>query len=208
MPPDHPMTDALDHLRRADAVLADLVERVGPLTLSREPDLWWALVDSIVGQQLSVRAAATIVGRVEALGAEGTRPGPADLLRIDPERLRACGLSRAKTAYVLDLARRWTDGSLHHDGLAAMDDEQVVAELTRVKGIGRWTAEMVLIFHLDRPDVLPVGDLGLRSAVQRAYGLGERPDAATLHRLAEPWRPHRSLATRYLWRSLALPPAA
>jgi DNA-3-methyladenine glycosylase II len=200
------MTDAVTHLRRADPVLDGIIGRVGPLARSHEPDLWWALVDAIVSQQLSVRAAATIVSRLAARGADGARPGPAEILGLDETALRACGLSRAKTRAVHDLATRWLDGSLDHAGLAHMDDEAVVAELGRVRGIGRWTAEMILVFHLERPDVLPVGDLGLRNAVQRAYGLPARPGDLELYRLAEPWRPYRSLATRYLWRFLAPPP--
>jgi DNA-3-methyladenine glycosylase II len=198
---------ATEHLRAADPVLAALIDRVGPLTLTTEPDLWWSLVDAIISQQLSVKAAATISGRVAALAPDGGRPGPETLLSTPDDVLRACGLSRAKTRYVQDLAARWLDGTLRHDRLHAMDDGEVVAELTQVKGVGVWTAEMVLIFNLGRPDVFPVDDLGVRNAVQRAYGLPERPAKADLLRMGEPWRPYRSLASRYLWRSLAATPA-
>jgi DNA-3-methyladenine glycosylase II len=193
---------AVDHLRGSDLVLRSVVDRVGPFEPSHEPDLWTSLVDSIISQQLSVRAAATIVGRVRDLGGEAGFPGPEALLATPDETLRTCGLSRAKTRYVKDLAEKWTDGTLQPATLASLPDEQVIAELTRVKGIGRWTAEMVLIFSLGRPDVLPVDDLGLRAAVQRAYTLPEKPGPAEITAFAEPWRPYRSVATLYLWRSL------
>lgn len=193
---------AVAALRERDPVLRAVIDRVGPFEASYEPDLWWSLVDAIASQQLSVKAAATIVGRVDALVPEGSRPTPADLLALPDEALRGCGLSGAKTRYVKDLAARWLDGSLEPDRLPAMPDEEVVEHLTRVKGIGRWTAEMILIFTLARPDVLPVDDLGLRVAVQRAYGLAERPGRAELTEIGEAWRPFRSAATLYLWRSL------
>lgn len=193
---------ALAHLRAADPVLGALIERVGPFQPSLQPDLWWALVGSIVGQQLSVQAAATIRARVAALANGAGVPGPVELLAVPEETLRACGLSRAKAAYVRDLARRWADGELDAERIRGLPDEAVIAELTRIKGIGRWTAEMVLIFSLGRPDVLPVDDLGFRTAVQRAYGRAERPGAAELRALGEPWRPYRTAATLYLWRSL------
>ncbi len=193
---------AVEHLRRADPVLREVIDRVGPFEPGHEPDLWRSLVGSIISQQLSVKAAATIEGRVEALGDGDGFPGPQRLLALPEETLRACGLSGAKTRYVRDLAQKWLDGLVQPERIASLPDEEVIAELTRVKGIGRWTAEMVLIFTLRRADVLPVDDLGFRNAVQRAYGLPERPGAAELQRLSEPWRPYRSLATLYLWRSL------
>jgi DNA-3-methyladenine glycosylase II len=148
-----------------------------------------------------VKAARSIYDRLCALFG-GRTPQPAELLAADPDRLRECGLSRPKIAYLRDLATRVEDGELELARVAVLSDEHVVEELTRVKGLGRWTAEMFLIFHLGRPDVLPVGDLGIRRAVERAYGLAELPEAAELERIAAPWRPHRSLACLYLWRSL------
>jgi DNA-3-methyladenine glycosylase II len=198
--------EAVEHLRRADPVLRGVIDRGGPLELATEPDLWWSLVDSIMSQQLSVKAASTIIGRLAALGASG-RPTPAELLAADEEALRAAGLSRAKVRYVKDLAARWLDGSLDHARIPAMTDEEVIAELTRVKGIGTWTAEMILIFTLGRPDVLPVDDLAIRVAVQQHYGLAARPGRDELLRIGEPWRPWRTLASRYLWRSLGKTPA-
>jgi len=196
--------EAVGLLRERDAVLRDVIDRVGPFEPSHEADLWWSLVDAIISQQLSVKAAATIAGRVEALGG-GARPTPEALLALPDETLRACGLSRAKTVYVKDLAAKWLDNTLEPSRLPALSDDEVIEHLVRVKGIGRWTAEMFLIFTLRRPDVLPVDDLGLRVAVQRAYGLADRPGRAELERIGEPWRPYRSAATLYLWRSLKAP---
>jgi DNA-3-methyladenine glycosylase II len=193
--------EAVAHLREVDPVLAGIIDRVGDFEPSHEPDLWRALVDAIVSQQLSIRAAATIVGRIAATSRNGF-PTPEEILALEEETLRGCGLSRAKVTYVRDLALRWRDGTLDPGRIPEMEDEAIITELTRVKGIGRWTAEMALIFTLRRPDVLPVDDLGFRTAVQRAYGMEARPDARTLRTLAEPWRPYRSVATLYLWRSL------
>lgn len=197
---------ALDHLSAADPILAAVIERFGAIELTAEPDLWWSLVDAIVAQQLSVKAASSISGRVATLGANG-RPTPAEILEADDEVLRAAGFSRAKVKYVKDLATRWTDGSLRHREIPSMSDDEVIAELTQVKGIGVWTAEMILIFTLGRPDVLPVDDLGIRVAAQRLYGLAERPGRDELLRLGEPWRPWRTVASRYLWHSLHNTPA-
>jgi DNA-3-methyladenine glycosylase II len=198
--------EAIDHLRRADPVLGAVIDAIGPIEMAVEPDLWWSLIDSIIGQQLSVKAAGTISGRVAALGAIG-RPTPDEILAADDDVLRGAGLSRAKVRYVKDLAARWLDGSLRHEATPAMADGEVVAELTRVKGVGAWTAEVILIFTLNRPDVLPVDDLGVRVAVQRLYGLAGRPGRDELLRIAEPWRPWRSLASRYLWRVASATPA-
>ncbi len=161
---------------------------------------------SIVGQQLSTKAAATIYGRMIELWG-GRTPTPQELLDTDPEAIRAAGMSRPKVAYLRDLAEHVLSGELELDRLNELTDEEITAELTAVKGLGVWTAHMFLIFHLQRPDVLPVGDLGVRNAVKRAYELDELPDPAEMTELAEPWRPHRSLASLYLWRSLDNEPA-
>ncbi len=200
----------VDHLRRADPVMGALVERHGQLSLDelrrgRPADPYGALLRAIVGQQLSTLAARSIYGRLlERFG--GRTPSPPALLAADPEEIRAAGLSRPKVSYLRDLAARVEHGELDVARLAELDDEEVTAALTAVKGLGRWTADMFLIFHLGRPDVLPVGDLGIRRAVERAYGLEEAPDAAELERVAAPWRPHRTLASLYLWRSLDAEP--
>ena len=191
--------------------MARLVAEHGPLDeearrRGRPPDAYGALLRSIVGQQLSTKAARTIYERLtERFG--GRTPSPRDLLEADPEAIRRAGLSRAKVAYLRDLAERVEDGDLALDRLAELPDDEVSTQLTAVKGLGQWTVDMFLIFHLGRPDVLPVGDLGIRRAVQVEYGLDELPDAAQLERIAHRWRPHRSLACLYLWRSLDNAPA-
>ncbi|MCP9488204.1 MAG: DNA-3-methyladenine glycosylase, partial [Gaiellaceae bacterium MAG52_C11] len=160
-----------------------------------------ALLRSIVGQQLSTKAARTIYDRLAGLFGDRA-PTPEELLGVDPEELRGVGLSRAKASYLRSLAEHVIAGELELDRLAELDDEEVAAQLTAVKGLGPWTAHMFLIFHLRRPDVLPVGDLGIRRGAQLAYGMEELPTPAELAQLAEPWRPYRSLACLYLWRSL------
>jgi DNA-3-methyladenine glycosylase II len=203
---------ALRHLSAADPVMATLIERYGKpeevlARRGRRPgDAYGALLRSIVGQQLSTKAARTIYERLIGLFGDRT-PSPLELLDTDPEHLRGVGLSRAKVAFLRDLAEHIEDGELDLEHLAELPDDDVLAQLTQVKGLGPWTVDMFLIFHLGRPDVLPVGDLGIRRATQLAYGLAELPDPAELERLAEPWRPWRSLACLYLWRSLDATPA-
>ncbi|MEX2195467.1 MAG: DNA-3-methyladenine glycosylase [Thermoleophilaceae bacterium] len=205
------MTPAEQKLRGTDPVLGALIDAGGPLApeerrRGRPDDAYGALLRSIVGQQLSTKAARTIYTRVCALFGDCV-PAPAELLAADPDDLRGAGLSRAKVAYLRDLAEHVLDGRLELDRMDELDDEAIVAELTAIKGLGRWTAEMFLMFHLGRPDVLPVGDLGIRRAVERAYGLAGLPAPAELERIAEPWRPQRTLACLYLWRSLDNAPA-
>jgi len=205
------MPDPLEHLRRSDPVMQRLVDEHGPLDeeqrrRGRPLEPYGALVRSIVGQQLSTKAARTIYERLTALF-DGRTPSPAELLAADPEDIRAAGLSRPKVAYLRSLAEHVESRELELDRLSELPDHEVSAQLTAVKGLGQWTADMFLIFHLRRPDVLPVGDLGIRRAVERAYGLAEIPDAVKLTEIAEPWRPHRSLASLYLWRSLDNEPA-
>ena len=170
----------------------------------RPKDSYGALLRSIIGQQLSTKAAATIYGRV--IEPWGRAPTPEELLAVNPETLLAAGLSRAKATYVRDLAAHVLDGSLPVETLHELPDEGVSERLVAVKGIGQWTADMFLMFHLRRPDVLPVGDLGIRRAVERAYGLPALPDPAELTEIAEPWRPNRTLACLYLWESLDAKP--
>jgi DNA-3-methyladenine glycosylase II len=202
----------LEHLRAADSVIAGLLDEYGDpdgvlRRRGRRPtDAYGALLRAIVGQQLSTKAARTIYDRLTGLY-EGRTPTPAEIIATDPEALRAVGLSRAKAAYLRDLAEHIEDGELDLDHISELPDDEVAAQLIAVKGLGQWTVDMFLIFHLGRPDVLPVGDLGIRRAAQLAYGLDDLPDAAELTRIAEPWRPHRSLACLYLWRSLDNEPA-
>jgi len=186
--------------------MASLVRDAGPLGLEerrrgRPADACGALVRTIVGQQLSTKAARTIYTRLTALFGDRP-PTPGEILAADEEALRAAGLSRPKVSYLRDLARHVIDGELDLDALHALPDEEVIAQITGVKGLGRWSADMFLMFHLARPDVLPVGDLGIRRAVERAYGLDGLPDADTLHEVATSWRPQRTLACLYLWGSL------
>ncbi|HEX5504753.1 MAG TPA: DNA-3-methyladenine glycosylase [Thermomicrobiales bacterium] len=189
------------HLRAVDERLATAIDAIGPCRLALEPDLFYALVDAIISQQLSIKAAATILGRVRALYAPAPFPTPDRLLATPDADLRAVGCSNAKVAYLKDLSRRILAGELDLERLWALPDDEIVAELVAVKGIGRWTAEMLLIFSLGRPDVWPVDDLGLVIAVQGLYGLAERPKRKELLALGEPWRPYRTLASWYLWQS-------
>ena len=187
-------------------MLGNLIDSLGALDRDarrrgRPADAYGALLRSIVGQQLSTKAARSIYERLTAMFG-GRTPTPAELIAADPEDIRGAGLSRPKVAYLRDLAERVEDGELALDRLAELADDEVVAQLTAVKGLGRWTADMFLIFHLGRPDVLAVGDLGIRRAVERAYGFDDLPTEDELRAIAQPWRPHRSLACLYLWRSL------
>jgi DNA-3-methyladenine glycosylase II len=198
--------EGVEHLVKSDDTLARVIEEHGPLDVERRvrgrpEDAYGALLRAIVGQQLSVAAARTIYGRLTELFG-GRTPTPEELLEVDPDTLRGVGLSRAKANYVRSLAEHVISGELELDRLEELSDEAVAAEVTAVKGLGRWTADMFLIFHLGRPDVLPVGDLGVRRAVERLYGLEALPSAAELEALGERWRPYRSLASLYLWESL------
>jgi len=189
-------------LARRDPILRELMRAHGPCGLSarQHADPFKALTRAIVGQQLSAKAAATIFSRFEALF--DTFPTPAQVLAVSDDRLRGVGLSTQKLGYLRDLCMRIVEGELPLDVLDRMDDEAVIERLTQVKGIGRWTAEMFLIFRLQRPDVLPVGDLGIVRAVQRAYKLRKAPSPDRLTRIGEAWRPYRSVACWYLWASL------
>jgi DNA-3-methyladenine glycosylase II len=189
-------------LARRDPVLRDLMRRYGSCGLaeSQHTDPFKALVHAIVSQQLSSKAAATIAARVDALFGGFPTPGQVDA--VSDDQLRGVGLSGQKIGYIRDLCRHIHARSLPLDDLEAMPDEEVIAALTCVKGIGRWTAEMFLMFRLHRPDVLPVGDLGIVKAVQRAYRLRKVPTADRLVRIGESWRPYRSVACWYLWASL------
>ena len=191
-------------LMRRDPVLNAIIKRHGEcgLRTARGPDIFNGLIQSIISQQLSTKAAATIYKRFIALLPEGDGPAPHHILPLDDAALRGVGLSRQKVSYLRDLSQKVLEGSLQTERLAALPDEAVVEALTRVKGVGRWTAEMILIFRLLRPDILPVGDLGIVKAIQKAYGLRKPPDAKRMLKIAEPWRPYRSVASWYLWKSL------
>ncbi|MCS7046078.1 MAG: DNA-3-methyladenine glycosylase [Gemmataceae bacterium] len=188
------------HLARHDAVMKRLIDSIGPCTLHPDHDHFGTLVRSIIAQQISTKAARAIAERlVKVLGRRGLRPE--SILEASDETLRGAGLSANKARSLRDLAQKCCDGHVPLRRLADLDDEAVVETLTLVHGIGRWTAEMFLIFSLGRLNVLPVGDYGLRAGVQKHYQLGRLPDRDTLTALAQPWRPFCSIATWYIWRS-------
>jgi len=197
---------ALLHVSQSDPQLGRLIEQVGEFRLRPEPSqsLFTALLRSIVYQQLSGRAAATILGRVQRLFPRSA-PTPGALLDMTPDRLRAAGLSAAKTLAVRDLAARTLDGTVPSLArIRRMDDEEIIERLTAVRGIGRWTAEMLLIFRLGRPDVLPLTDLGVRKGFGLTFRRGRLPTSSMMARRGERWRPYRSVASWYLWRALEL----
>ena len=191
-------------LMRRDPVLGAAIKRIGPCGLAarQRKDHLTALVGAIVSQQLSTKAAATIFGRFVALFPGGEIPHAAAIHVLRDDELRAVGLSGQKVGYLRDLCARIADQRLQLDELEALDDEQVIERLISVKGFGRWTAEMFLMFRLHRPDVLPVGDLGIVTAIQRLYKLRQRPDAKRILKMGEAWRPYRSVASWYLWQTL------
>ena len=196
-------------LMRRDPVMRALIRRIGScrLAASLHADPFESLVQAIVWQQLSWKAALTIYRRFQAIFDGGRCPTPDELMQAPDAPLRAAGLSRPKIRYLKDLAAKVSDGSVPLAALEKTDDDAVIEALTQVKGIGRWSAEMFLIFKLHRPDVLPVDDLAIRKAIQRAYGLRKLPSAKRMLQLGEPWRPYRSVASWYLWESLDKTPA-
>ncbi|TMG77755.1 MAG: DNA-3-methyladenine glycosylase 2 family protein [Betaproteobacteria bacterium] len=199
----HPAPAYWNRAKRAlacrDAVLARIIRNHPRIALEPRGEPFFTLARSIVGQQISVKAAASIWARLVALA---PRMLPKQVLGAGYAELVACGLSRRKAEYIADLARHFVEGSLHDAAWAEMGDEAVVAELVQVRGIGRWTAEMFLIFNLLRPDVLPLGDLGLQRAICLHYFKGRSVSPRTMRRIAALWAPWRSVATWYLWRSL------
>ena len=191
-------------LMRRDPVLGAAIKRIGPCLMAdrQRKDHLSALVGSIVSQQLSTKAASTIFARLVALFPGHHIPDAAAIAAQSDEALRGVGLSGQKVAYLRDLSARIMDGRLKLDELESLPDEDVIARLTAVKGFGRWTAEMFLMFRLHRPDVLPAGDLGIVVAIQRLYRLRKRPDAKRVLKIGEAWRPYRSVASWYLWQTL------
>ena len=190
-------------LLRRDPVLAALIRRQGPcgLVAAQRADHFSALARAITFQQLSTKAATTIYNRMAAL-MPGAVPTPEGFAALSDDQLRAAGISRQKTAYLRDLCDKVASKKIDLDSLDALSDDEVIAALVTIKGIGRWSAEMFLIFRLLRPDVLPVGDLGIVTAVQKAYRLRKKPSPDRIRKLGEAWRPYRSVASWYLWRSL------
>lgn len=200
---------ALAHLRRVDPVLGAVIDRVGPCRLSSDGTgtHFEFLARSIVFQQLSTKAATTIFNRVKA-ACGGSPLSPAKVTRVPDESLRAAGLSRQKLGYLRDLADLSARRKLRLASVDTMTDDEIAAELTQVKGVGIWTAQMFLIFRLGRPDVFPVSDLGVRKGVQVAYGLRTLPSSARLERIGAKWAPHRTVASWYMWRILDVEAAA
>jgi DNA-3-methyladenine glycosylase II len=189
---------ATAYLSDVDPVMRATIARVGPCTLRPDPDIFSALVDAIISQQISVRAADAIMARVRAAVPEG-KVTPENLLLFDFERLRALGLSTPKARYIRNLVEHISSGQLQLELLQNLEDEEIINQLVAIKGIGRWTAEMCLIFTYARCDVLPVDDLGLLEGIRVAYQLPERPSKQEARKLAELWRPYRTFATWYLW---------
>jgi DNA-3-methyladenine glycosylase II len=194
--------DAVAHLKRVDPILGAVIDRVGPYSISRRPERFHALVRAIIFQQLAGRAAQTIFDRFVELVGGGRFPTPERLLAASDEVMRSAGLSRGKMSYIRDLATHVNNRTLNFHRHARMTDDEIIADLTRVRGIGRWTAEMFLMFNLHRPDVLPVDDLGVRNAVGRLYSMSQPPPAKELREFGERWRPYRSVASWYLWQSM------
>lgn len=196
------MKKAIQHLTQADPVIARIIERVGPYRVTYNEPVFGSLVRSIVYQQLSGKAAATIFNRLLAATSDPIHQDA--ILRLSFEELRNLGLSRQKATYIRDLAEKTASQEVVFENFRRMTNEQIIGALTQVKGIGVWTVQMFLMFSLRRPDVLPCGDLGIRNAIKKAYRLKESPPPAKIEQLARRWRPYCSVASWYLWRSLEL----
>ena len=192
------MNAPLNHLRK-DRKLAKVIDLVGEFNLSLTKNPYESLVEAIITQQLSANAADSISTRFRAI--YGKFPKPADVVGTSDAKLRKAGLSYMKVSYIKDLSKKVESKEIRLSYMKNLSDEEVIVQLTQVKGIGRWTAEMFLIFSLGRLDVLPVGDLGLRKGIKNLYSLEELPEKEQIERIAEKWRPYRSVATWYLWRS-------
>ena len=200
------MRKALNHLKKSDAVLGAIIERVGPYRMGFREPVFETLVQSIVYQQLNGKAASTIFGRLLA-AAKGPPVTPESILRLRPARMRALGLSKQKLTYIRELASMTKRGAVDFERLPALSDAEVIAQLTRVKGVGVWSVHMFLMFALRRTDVLPTGDLGIRVAMKKAYGLEDLPKPGQMEQIAAAWRPYCTIASWYLWRSLENQPA-
>ncbi len=203
MTPLTPWTDSLatavEYLSSIDPILADVITRIGPCTLVPDPNTFETLVDAIVSQQISVKAADAIVARLRAALPDKLIT-PESIILLNHDTLRGVGLSASKARYIRDLTERVVSGQLVLAELDQMEDEEIITKLTEVKGIGRWTAEMILMFSLGRLDVLPVDDLGFVESVRTVYGLEERPKRKEMIERGEAWKPYRSIATWYMWR--------
>lgn len=196
------MRKAILHLKKADPVMRGLIERIGPYRIEYSPPDFATIVRCIVYQQLSGKVALAIYNRLEAASSGGRTLTPAAILKLRPPKMRAVGLSQRKVDYIRDLATKCRDRKIDLEALSDASDAEVMEQLTSLNGVGPWTVHMFLIFSLRRPDVLPTGDLGIRVAVEKAYGLDQPPAPAEVERIGEAWRPWASVASWYLWRSL------
>ncbi|MGA2695761.1 MAG: DNA-3-methyladenine glycosylase [Terriglobales bacterium] len=194
------MRKAINHLRKSDPVLAEIIERIGPCKMAYRIPEFENLARSIVYQQLNGKAASTIFARLEDLA--GRPITPEGILAVTAAQMRAVGLSKQKLSYIRDLATKTHNGTVQFARLAGMKDEEVIEHLTQIKGIGTWTAHMFLMFALRRPNVLPTGDYGVQTAIKKAYKKRKLPKPAHMEKLARAWQPYRSVACWYLWRSL------
>jgi DNA-3-methyladenine glycosylase II len=195
------MRKAINHLKKADPVMAAIIQKAGPYRIQYREPVFQTLVRSIVYQQLSGKAAMTIFKRL-AEAAKVNPITPEAILKLRPQKMRTLGLSKQKILYIRELARLTRDGNIQFERLPEMEDAAIIETLTRVKGVGVWTVQMFLMFALRRPNVLPVGDLGVRAAMKKAYGLSELPKPQEMEHIAAAWHPYRSIASWYLWRSL------
>jgi DNA-3-methyladenine glycosylase II len=200
------MRKAINHLKKADPIMAAIIQKAGPYRAKYMEPVFQTLVRSIVYQQLSGKAAMTIFNRL-AEAAEVTPLTPEAILKMRPQKMRKLGLSKQKTIYIRELAKLTRDGDIQFERLPEMEDAAIIETLTRVKGVGVWTVQMFLMFALQRPNVLPVGDLGVRAAMKKAYGLADLPKPQEMESIAAAWHPYRSVASWYLWRSLENPGA-
>ena len=200
------MRKAINHLKKADPVMAAIIAKAGPYRAGYTDPVFQTLVRSIVYQQLNGKAALTIFNRLAA-AVKVSPMTPEAVLQLRPQKMRTVGLSKQKTLYIRELARLTRDGAIQFERLPEMEDAAIIETLTRVKGVGVWTVQMFLMFALQRPNVLPVGDLGVRAAMKKAYGLAELPKPQEMERIAAAWHPYCSIASWYLWRSLENPGA-
>jgi len=194
------MRKAITHLKRADPVLRALIDRIGPCRMEYGPPGFHSLAEAIVYQQLHGKAAARIFERLTALAGQPLSPG--GVFKLSDDQMRAVGLSKQKSSYLRDMAERTEKGQLDFSKLADLSDEEVIAHLTQVKGVGVWTAQMFLMFTLERPNVLPTGDFGVQSAIKKHYRKRHLPTAIEIRKIARPWEPYRTIACWYLWKSM------
>jgi len=193
--------NAVDILKKRDPVLAKIIKNVGSCTLELEANYFQSLAEAILYQQLSLKAASSIVKRFKNIYPMRSFPGPGDVLKTEDEKLRHAGISRQKIRYLKDLSKKFIEGIVKPSKFSDMDDDKIIEQLTKVKGIGRWTAEMFLIFSLGRPNVLPLDDLGLQKAIQKWYSFDNIPSKEEIRNIAKKWEPYCTVATWYLWKA-------